>query len=571
MKRTKKSWRVAVACGIAGLVFLCAGMASAQTGTGAFFGQVVDSRNAPVVNAQVTVTQAEIGLVRAAQTDVTGSYRLAALPPGSYSVTVSKDGFRSEQRPAVELSSDAALPLNFTLQAGSSKPAGNVQPTPEPASFSAQPSTPPQSFNRSSSHTDPDKHVATQDDTAVVRTLEWLQELHSGPAAPAAGGSSHTRPSPAGSGTNQVHGSLNWSHRNTAWSANEFFNKLSQVTNGMPNRPPKLQQHDFSGAVGGPIIKDRLFLFADVDNFRASTQSPVARTVPSDSLRDGVLIYRCATPADCPATSVRGFGKQHAVPDGYYGLTPTQLAGLDPLGIGPNRDLMAYYNQYPHPNDPGRDIYNIAGYRFAAPILAINWTELARVDYNLTQNGKHRLFWRGNLQHDIAPQQFLGGIPNSSTVNNSKGYVVGYDAVLSRTLVSAFRYGYTRAGYATSGNLNANYAAIQFIDPFEGNHAPTSTRNIPTHNFVEDITWMHGRHTWQFGGNVRIARINGTNNGNSFISATANGSWLDGDGNDYAPGTSCLAPSTANCLALPAVAGNFGYGDDWVAVLGVLL
>ena len=49
-------------------------------------------------------------------------------------------------------------------------------------------------------------------------------------------------------------------------------------------------------------------------------------------------------------------------------MTPAEIAAIDPLGIGPSRAALAYFNQFPSPNDPGRDGRNLMDYRFAAPI-----------------------------------------------------------------------------------------------------------------------------------------------------------------------------------------------------------
>ena len=593
--------------------------------TTVIYGQVIDQQKAAVVKAKVTATSPATGLTREAETDETGVYRFVALPPGTYTVEVAMKGFRAERRAGVEALVSTTNRVNFTLQVGAANEIVEVQGTSEAlntsdssvgnafsqlqlaslplearnvvnllslqtgAVFLPVATTNNDSRNGSVSGAHADQSNVTLDGvdvndplnsyayTSVLRaSMDSVQEFRvttSNSTAQAGYSSGAQVALVTKSGTNSYHGSLNWSHRNTSWSANEFFNKLSQVTNGQPNKPPKLQQHDFAGTFGAPIIKNRLFFFGNVDNFRAASQSPVSRAVPSDALRDGVLTYQCATASQCPAKTVQGFTGGHAIPAGYYGLTPAQVTSIDPLGIGPNKALMAYYNKYPHPNDPGRDIYNIAGYRFVSPILQFNWTYLSRIDFNVDRNGNHKVFWRGSLQHDITPgsEQFPGTAPNTSDVNNSKGYAVGYDAVLSPTLVSSFRYGFTRIGYATSGNLNGNFAQIRFIDSVEGNYAGTSTRNIPTHNFVEDLTWIKGKHTWQFGGNLRFTRINGTNNTNSFQNAVANGSWLDGNGRNYLPGTACDAPSTAACLALPGVSSGFtAYGDDWIAILGVL-
>ena len=62
------------------------------------------------------------------------------------------------------------------------------------------------------------------------------------------------------------------------------------------------------------------------------------------------------------AGSVQGFSSSHSVPAGWYGLTPAEIAAIDPLGIGPSRAASQYFKQYPSPNEPGRDGQNIMDY-----------------------------------------------------------------------------------------------------------------------------------------------------------------------------------------------------------------
>ena len=71
------------------------------------------------------------------------------------------------------------------------------------------------------------------------------------------------------------------------------------------------------------------------------------RDVPSLTMRDGVLVYPCAVAAECPGGSVRGFNNSHAIAPGNYGLSPGDLAVLDPLGIGPSRLATDYFEPVP--------------------------------------------------------------------------------------------------------------------------------------------------------------------------------------------------------------------------------
>jgi len=86
--------------------------------TASITGTVADSTGASVAGAQVTVTNAEHGLSRAATTNASGDYLFAALPIGSYDVTVASEGFKKYQVRAVKLDVAQKARLNVTLQVG---------------------------------------------------------------------------------------------------------------------------------------------------------------------------------------------------------------------------------------------------------------------------------------------------------------------------------------------------------------------------------------------------------------------------------------------------------------------
>ena len=95
------------------------------------------------------------------------------------------------------------------------------------------------------------------------------------------------------SGTNNFHGSAYEYNRNTVFSANDPFLKNSQLTSGESNKAPKLLRNVFGATLGGPIMKNRLFFFANYEGRRDAQGTSVLRTVPSATLRAGNLVYLC--------------------------------------------------------------------------------------------------------------------------------------------------------------------------------------------------------------------------------------------------------------------------------------
>lgn len=329
------------------------------------------------------------------------------------------------------------------------------------------------------------------------------------------------------SGTDNFHGSLYEYHRNTATSANDYLVKIAENRVGLPNKPLKLIRNIFGGSVGGPIQKDRLFFFANYEGTRQREEHTALRNIPSVSLRDGVIQYQCALlsgggldTTTCPGGSVMGLsGKAYSFAPGYFGLSPQQITGLDPLSknpppgytgpVGPNPVMLNYFNQTYGiftPNDPSvGDGLNYEGFRFRAPFSLDNNAVIARVDYHLTADAKHTLFWRGALQNLSNTQEpFLPGSPPQQTLlDHSKGFVVGYTAVLSSSLANTFHWGFTRQSTAFVGNTNRPWNTFVSLD-----QGINYSRNfqVPVHNLLDDLSWTKGSHTFQFGTNIGFVR-----------------------------------------------------------------
>jgi hypothetical protein len=304
---------------------------------------------------------------------------------------------------------------------------------------------------------------------------------------------------------------------------------------------------------------------------REQSESPVVRAVPSNSFRDGVLMYRCASAGACPGGTVRGFSNSHTVPTGWYGLAPSELALIDPLGIGASRAASEYFKKYPSPNEPGLDGQNIMDFRFAAPIENDFKTYIGKLDYKMSDTNS--LFGRFNIRDDAvnSEPQFPDQAPRSVRQVKSWGMAIGHDFVMTSNLINSFRYGLTRIDEARVGLTQGPYVTFRFIAPFEGYGATfTSTRETPTHNIVNDLSWLKGTHTFKFGTNIRFTRIPRTTNDGAFNSATINPSWVAGIGRTYAPGRSTC--TTPGCTLVPAVATGFqaGYADAWLNILGVI-
>jgi hypothetical protein len=609
---------------IAGLVLSVAAFGQATT---SLHGTVTDATGAIVPQANVTLTNLDTNQSRQTTTTARGLYEMVSLLPGKYKLTIEARGFRTYVEPDLLLEVNLPATANISLKVGAASETMEVtgevpllnttdaslghtmgdqaieqlplRAENMPLLLSFQPGV---AYNG-------DKILTNSDDTRAGAvngehsdqnniTLDGvsINDEFSGYAFTGVLPSTQfsvqefrvttsnydaSEGRSAGAqiamvtkgGTNKFHGNLYEFNRNTIGEANDFFLKSAQLLNGQPNVPEKLVRNNFGGTFGGPLIKDRLFFFFNYEGHRQAYSASVQRTIPSATLRQGIIQYVCPTNPDgtlntalCPGMSVTGAnGQNYPVQPGYYGLGPTQLAQMDPLGIGPNQAALQYMNSYPMPNNLGQtNAPNYAGYRFAAPTyLKENWY-IARLDYNITRDGNHTLFLRGAARddhNDSAPFQ-PGSAPLSSSVDLSKGIVGGYTAAFSSRVVNNFRYGITHQSIGTVGVTDQ---PLVFMRDLDQNYSYPSGFTAPVHNAADTLAWQKGSHNLQFGTNMLFIR-RGSFNGNTFSDALTNADYLQYGG--FANKNDPLNPALNG---YPAVDGGFTHSYDFplAAMMGI--
>jgi hypothetical protein len=95
--------------------------------------------------------------------------------------------------------------------------------------------------------------------------------------------------------------------------------------------------------------------------------------------------------------------------------------------------------------------------------------------------------------------------------------------------VNNFRYGFTRQGFTQYGDHTANQITFRFVfEPFA--FTRTTHRVTPVHNIVDDISWVKGNHTFQFGTNLRITRNSRLTFANAYDNAVTNPSFYASSG-----------------------------------------
>ena len=379
------------------------------------------------------------------------------------------------------------------------------------------------------------------------------------------------------SGTNHFHGSLYAYNRPTFTTANDWFNKAAQIQQGEPNQAPFLLRNTFGVNVGGPIIKDKLFFFAAYEGQRKRENLQVTRVVPSAGLRDGSISY--------PSGGVE------------QTLTAAQIAGMDPncaglgtcpLGPGPN-PLVAnisganpgsLFSQYPLPNtDTVGDGFDLRGFTFSSPLPSSLNAYVVKLDYNLTRDGNHRVFVRGIMNNDRQAErnittsitgdggeEFPGQPQSQVEHDNNKGFMVGYTATFSSTLINNFRFGYSSELLNLQGLQTQPFIHFRTMDDINA-FTPTINTHVPVKNIVDDLTKVVGSHSLQFGGNYREVDNLRESNEQNFFQGVTNVYWLNDSG--ISNTGSSLDPAA---FGYPAVDSGFSANYDFAmaALVGII-
>ena len=317
------------------------------------------------------------------------------------------------------------------------------------------------------------------------------------------------------SGTNNLHGSAYEYYRDPATTSNNWFNKQAQLNSGESNIAAKVLQHTYGASLGLPILKNKLFFFGAYEGFRQASDILVSQTVPSVFVSKGSnigLITGNVTYEACPDSTPCKNGTR------YLTVTPAEIAQMDGRSSdkacatttcyapAKNDAAITYFNTFPKANSNATgDGYNTGTFNFTSPAPLRQFTNIARLDYNI--NPRQTLFVRGNLQSDnqSAALQFPGLPVPSITYGNNKGIAAGHIWSINDHMTNNARYGFIRLGNAARGTADVTQPYVAF-GAFTTLTAETTTKEyfVTTNNFSDDFTYVKGRHTIQAGINYSL-------------------------------------------------------------------
>lgn len=493
-------------------------------------GTITDDHGAVVPEAVVTIVNLETKAPRKEISSATGTYNFVQVPPGPYSLEVQKPGFKTH---ASKLVLQVSTPETLNVKLAVGQVTETIMVTDEVVQVNTQNATVGNPFTETQIKQLPlqtrnivdllglqsgvaptgevlgarrDQNNVTLDgvdandpqtgvnssnvgfNAALPVPLDSVQEFRTTTAGVNAdqGRSSGGQVSLiTKSGSNQYHGSLYEFNRNTATTANNWFSNRAGLAR------QALVRNQYGAALGGRIIRDRVFFFGNWEDRKDRSATAVTRTVPSETLKQGIVEFRYTAGG---ATQIGT-------------LTPALVKQADPLGLGANSYMLKYLQAYPAGNDPASSAdggLNFSILRFNAPQPLNNRVYVAKMDFNIDQSGKHTVSVRGtlaSLHNTLTGAQLPGQAAAQTSIDNSRGIATRYTAVISSTLINNFNYGLTRLGNQQTGNADSSIS-FYFSTPIA--YPRALTRISPVHNFVDDLTWMRGKHNLQFGTNLRL-------------------------------------------------------------------
>lgn len=553
------------------LVFLGTSLAQTIT-TGQLSGTVTDPSGAVMPNAPVQLRSLDSGSVTNGKTTSQGYYEFAYLKPGNYSVSVTASGFQAMEKKVV-VALGASATVNFQLALGSSTT--TVEVTGAAAAVETENANLTANFNSKqldllpnpgndlsavaltapgavmntaggamfgggnfevnglpatsnlftldgSNDNDPFFNINNSGATNLTLGLNDVSEStvvsngYSGGYGGLAGANINYVTK---SGTNSFHGNAIYWWNGDALDANDYFRVQANALAGSNVDPrPFVNANQYAGSFGGPIKKDKLFFFFDIEGLQLAIPSPQTLFVPTPAFQSAVL------------TELGGLGLNTSVP--YYqtmfGLyNRVSQAGAKQLAPGTDPSNMAATgggcSDVSPSTQPAFAAFATApcAVQVQAALQAHTNDKLyvGKVDWNMTNNDK--LFVRVEREHGLQATYTDGIDPafnmisdqpqwqsqvgethtfGTDKVNDFKASLLWYSAIFgpeNQAAQEAALPGFNGAG--TTYALNDG--SLSSLNP-DGYFLPQG-RNVTQDQFVDDFSWIHGRNNFKLGINYR--------------------------------------------------------------------
>ena len=528
----------------------------AQQVDGRIHGSVLDSSGAVVGGAVVEVRRIETGATRYATSGANGRYTVPALSPGSYSISVSAEGFRPVSNEAIQLSLGGEAEASFVLQVGPASEAitvsgessaleasqaaiGNVIPNRfivslplngrnflhlsllVPGAAPAAVGSPGSERGRFAFQTNGARESANSFLYDGVYAIDPI--LNSFSFAPPVDAVREFRIQTSNSeaglgrnsggqiavaikqGSNEFHGTAYEFFRNDRFDARNFFSR--------PTDPvPTLRRHQFGASLGGPVTHNSTFFFANFEGLRETRAQTRTTNVPSLAERQGDF---SSSTGNAPIN----FLSQQPFPN-------ARLPYANPIG-------QAVADLYPEPNQ------TLPAQNFVAAPTGENSTNKSdiRLDRRVGAGGQlagRYSFADSDVHEPYAAQQF-SSVPGYGNLLDQRGQnaMVSHTGILGAQWINEARFGYNRIGNRTlhenSGtslnstlglpdlatrelDLGLSFFQVTGYSSLGGEFNNPQVSTVNTWQFSDTLSYSRGGHLLQFGFEQRGIRQDGFRN-----------------------------------------------------------
>jgi len=567
----------------------------AQRDLGTIAGTVTDPTGLAVPNAKVTITETSTNLSYAVTSGTAGEYVRPALKPGIYTVSAEAQGFRRVQQDnvvvtagdrigvnltlavgnvseSIEVTSQAALLQTENTTQGAALNAAEVDQLPmggqrvfaylarlSPGVLTAEPGARDAQnggFSANGVRSTGENNFLLNGVDNNVNDIDFINQTSYviGPSLDAIGemriltnGYNAEYGRAAGgvidvtlkSGTNSLHGSLFEFLQNTDLNANRWENNLAGV-----GRPP-LQQNQFGASAGGPIAKNKLFIFGDYQGTKIGTAGGVVQnlgygqfeTIPTQAEIkgdfSGLLGGQIGTDPvtgqsiaqnqifDPTTTSCNAAGvcTRQPYPNNMIPTTAMDPAAMKIAALYPSPNQTVIPGNYPQ-NDY---------YALTAGGLRTDQGD-GRVDYHISD--KDSLFgsisWSNTYKTNTPPFQGAldgGNFYGVSEEDLGRNAQIGYTRIWSPRIISETRVAYSRL---VTSRVQGNADTDEFKAIGIGGYDPTTKNNgglpqfgmgnysqigandwLPTTeysnvwDFIQNVAITKGSHAFKFGAEVK--------------------------------------------------------------------
>ncbi|MDP9170022.1 MAG: Plug and carboxypeptidase regulatory-like domain-containing protein [Acidobacteriota bacterium] len=309
------------------------------------------------------------------------------------------------------------------------------------------------------------------------------------------------------SGGNEYHGDAFWFYRTPRLNASEWQNNLDNLGKA------QLQQNIYGGGIGGPIRKNRIFFFAEIQALRARSSSATARTVYTATARQGLLRYVKGgrnQPAGVTGASVDNSG--NPLPGLNIGTYNVALS--DPGRIGLDPTIQAMLKDMPLPNNFAvGDGLNTAGYNFSANASERQHDQTVKIDTVI--NGSNTLYGRVAWGRDDSLCDIVNGgqpvFPSQpclvNTLRGPRNFAINWRTTINPSMTNELVIGENR--YDPIFGQPASLDKITFLSTPVDNTAQYDFGNqrvVSTWQLVDNFSWSRGPHNFKFGANLRRVR-----------------------------------------------------------------